>query len=71
MLHHLRLREHALGRLRGGLEAGPHVDVCICVIQALIPSIDFLEVVRDRLVDLVPLADELVILDHRLHHGVA
>ena len=70
-LHHVRLREHALGRLRGGLKAGPHVSVCVRVSQALVTSIDFLEVVRDRLVDLVPLADELVLLDHRLHYRFA
>ena len=36
-----------------------------------IPSIHFLEVVRDGLVDLVLLADELVLHDDGLHHWVA
>ena len=68
---YVHFREHALGRLCGGLKAGPHVDLCCRVGHDLISPVDFLEIFRDCLVDLVPLADELVLLDHRLYHRVA
>ena len=68
---HFQHAEHALGHSRGRLQPGPHDDVCIRVDLVPVSSVHFLKVVRDGLIDLVLLADKLVLHDDGFHHWVA
>ena len=65
-IHHILGGEHPLSGFNRRLEAAPHRQILlgIHVLAVILDSIDPLEVLRDGLVHLVSVTDELLILDN-------
>ena len=63
-LHHILVRKQTQGCIGSRFQALPQSQVCVCLHRAVFSAVNLLEVLRDRLLHLVLLANELVILDH-------
>ena len=70
-LLHILGGEHPLGDLYSRLKTRPHCHVLLCVHLVVSTCIHLLEVLGDRFIHLVSVADQLVIYDDGSNHRVA